>query len=766
MGNKFWNNEHVTTGLVSNTLVNGYPWSVNGNRSMSGLFSANDDNCREQTADHLFIKSTYDESGYYEYSSFENYAYLGNNSNFTVYKQLGAPNDWHKTYDPSTQYYNLRGNFMPYNTISPNTLMEYDYQKNTVTEFGNPMSEDDPRYGETIYRCEGQLNYHFGMNITADFLMTNGGNDARGNPVTFEFNGDDDMWVFVDGVLLLDMGGEHNAHSGSINFESGDVVVQNSDGRNRTNIKECYRKAHVYPDGTPWPEGDDRLVDKYFRGNTYVDYSAHQLQMYFMERGGGCSNLHVKFNLPILEEGTLKISKELEDADPRYDHETYQFQICRQDGTPITSIGGQNDDIINLVKEETGDSIQIDAQGRFSLKAGETAVASLRNSSLQYLIKEIGMNSTDYDVTINGQTSAINNNGEADSSVDTVQNRPAVTVKNKPKRLGDLRITKQIEGGIHNPLLSPRFEFYVYLENQSGEIVPYSQGIYYVMKGDNYCEYRGGNLVELPQGQKPAPLRSGQYGSIANIPPEYSIFIPDLMPGTHFLVTERPDTMPEGYEFIKKEITAGSYDSTTSQSTYNNTRADGKIKADTTADVVVTNRDTRTRDITIKKVTKEKVGPNPTELLDGAVFKIEKYLSLNPMDKDTAWNTAHSLDNAGQKGVFNFKDLPIGYYKIIETNLPAGYVKLENDPVFQIAVNGTTGDLEVVLLDNNGAPINGNTTEMIVVNNDTIVVGNTLGVALPSTGGPGTNLYYLLGIMLTAFAGVGLVMKRRRRIAS
>ena len=93
-------------------------------------------------------------------------------------------------------------------------------------------------------------------------------------------------------------------------------------------------------------------------------------------------------------------------------------------------------------------------------------------------------------------------------------------------------------------------------------------------------------------------------------------------------------------------------------------------------------------------------------------------------------------------------------------------MKLENDPVFQIAVNGTTGDLEVVLLDNNGAPINGNTTEMIVVNNDTIVVGNTPGVALPSTGGPGTNLYYLLGIMLTAFAGVGLVMKRRRRIAS
>ncbi len=701
MGGKYWDNHHVTTGLVKDKLVDGYPWSVNGNQSMKGLFSANGNNCKEQTADHLFIKSTYDESGYYEFSSFENYAYLGNNSNFTVYKQLGAPNDWHTSYDATSQYYNLRGNFMPYNVIDPNSstgLMEHDYQKNTVTEFGDPMSEDDPRYGETIYRCQGNLNYHFGMNITADFLMTNGGDDERGNPITFEFNGDDDMWVFVDGVLLLDMGGEHNAHSGSINFETGKIVVQNKDGQNVTNIKECYRNAHVYPDGTSWPEGDDSLVDKYFKDNTYVDYSAHKLQMYFMERGGGCSNLHVKFNLPIAEPGTLKISKELEDVDPGYVHETYRFLICKQDGTPITSIGGEHDDIIALKKEKTGEDIPVDSQGRFSLKAGETAVATLRNTNLQYLIKEIGVDPDEYDVTINNQAVTINN-GEAATPVDTVQNRPSVVVNNKPKHLGALRITKQVEGDTNGSTL-PRFEFYVYFENRNGEIVPYSQGAYYVMKGDKYCEYREGNLVELdlPEGQRPTPLRSGQYGTIANIPPEYSIYIPDLMPGTHFLVTERLNTMPEGYSFLSKSVTADTYDAVTTDAKYSGTTPDGKIKVDTTADVIVTNvsQDIEyLKDLEINKIWKGDK-PHPNEI----TFTVQATADTN--DHTTEFCSIDELKSNGTDKIFRLNEsnswktriehLPVSTsdgrfitYHVTE-NPVSGYVGFEKDVTDQINV--------------------------------------------------------------------------------
>ena len=398
------------------------------------------------------------------------------------------------------------------------------------------------------------------------------------------------MWVFVDGVLLLDMGGCHHAHSGSINFETGEIVVQNLRTQNTTTIKECYRNAHVYPDGTPWPVGDDSLVDKYFHNDTYVDYGAHNLQMYYMERGGGASNLHVKFNLTIAEPGKLKISKSLKDVDPRYAKENFWYQICDAAGNPITHIGAGNDDITSIVNEKTGQAISIDSNGRFSLKAGETAVVSVRESHIHYSVREIGLNPNDYDVLINGEQTPVLN-GTAATESDTVDNRPLVVFENSPKHLGSLRITKFVDSVVKVET-SPKFEFYVYLEDQSGAIVPYSQGLYYVMKGNRYCEYENGELIELDEGVKPVPLKAGQYGAISQIPDGYSIFVPDLLPGTHFLVTERLDNLPAGYMFVKKELTAGTYDVATSSTSYNGTAADGKIKRDTTADEVVTNRPT------------------------------------------------------------------------------------------------------------------------------------------------------------------------------
>ena len=152
--------------------------------------------------------------------------------------------------------------------------------------------------------------------------------------------------------------------------------------------------------------------------------------------------------------------------------------------------------------------------------------------------------------------------------------------------------------------------------------------------------------------------------------------------------------------------------------------------------------------------------------MNGASFTITKYTDDTFKNKDEAWGEKGSKILTDEKksdgtytlnGVFAFEDLSIGYYKIEETQFPAGYVKMSEDPAFKVELDDNKYKITMI----------GNSDNICLIDNDlTIIIGNTPGVALPSTGGPGTRLYYLLGIMLTAFAGAGLVMRKRRRAAS
>ena len=91
---------------------------------------------------------------------------------------------------------------------------------------------------------------------------------------------------------------------------------------------------------------------------------------------------------------------------------------------------------------------------------------------------------------------------------------------------------------------------------------------------------------------------------------------------------------------------------------------------------------------------------------------------------------------------------------------------MDKNPTFQVKVKDNSTDYEIIqLVKGEGDEYIPGTTDLVRIENNTtnIIVGNTPGVALPNTGGPGTNLIYILGIMLTGLAGAGLVMKRRRR---
>ena len=92
-------------------------------------------------------------------------------------------------------------------------------------------------------------------------------------------------------------------------------------------------------------------------------------------------------------------------------------------------------------------------------------------------------------------------------------------------------------------------------------------------------------------------------------------------------------------------------------------------------------------------------------------------------------------------------------------------MKLSEDPTFEVRLNAD-GELEVILLNSDGTDADNNQTDMLRVNELIIRYGNPPGAALPNTGGPGTNLIYLFGFLMTGLAGAGLVMKRRRRNAA
>ena len=149
--------------------------------------------------------------------------------------------------------------------------------------------------------------YGFGTEFDIDFYMSETGKltaaDGTQKDITFNFSGDDDVWVYVDGVLVLDLGGAHKVSSGSINFSDMQVI---------------YKAAVDSSDNINNRTADPKTDDKYATDEKYVttvdlakifkangaefnnknSSKKHTLQMFYMERGSFDSNCSISFNLP------------------------------------------------------------------------------------------------------------------------------------------------------------------------------------------------------------------------------------------------------------------------------------------------------------------------------------------------------------------------------------------------------------------------------------------------------------------------------------
>lgn len=633
---------NVKQGLLNPVLKNGYPYTAGRDGySLSSLFSGG------KEVDNLFVKSTYDETGYYEYSSFKNYAYLGDGNSFTVYQELGSPSD-HK--NDGASYYN-RGNFLPYNKLEIDSG-----NRNRYDADGNDLSSSDDRYNETLYTSKDKTNYYFGMYMEVPFSQPKEGQVERNNefnPMIYEFNGDDDLWVYIDDVLVLDIGGIHDAHSGYINFATGAVHVEcvDTDKRDQnTTIKDMYKEAGVFPDGSEW---DDKRVDEYFSGNTFKDYTTHNMKMFYMERGAGASNLNMKFNLQTVPTGEVDVTKQLTNTDKeKYANVEFAFQVLAQ---KITGEDEQGNETYSEKEYVTLDEAvykdKVDASGNavslvfhdgvtiadktydnvFYLKPDETAIFSNLQKDRKYYVQEIGVNAKEYsEIIINGTTiKSFDEDDQETSKIDNIVSgteevgeRGSVVFENSCSAYNkrELRITKKMAEG-QQP--SGTFTFRVQLEGTDGTMTDYIGNYYLKDAAGNYYYYdEGGKLVS--NGEESRVCGETSDGQISGVPAGYTVAITGILSDTDFKVAEiDPNTglaspLYQDPVYEVKEGTAGKIDLEEGEE-----GAAGTILLGKDAEVTVTNSLLDAPDTPYIEVQKTFKGLTQGQIGTLANFKIE-----------------------------------------------------------------------------------------------------------------------------------------------
>lgn len=366
-------------GIVSKTLTDGYPTMADGKGSLDYLFGGKSDSAvtNYEPAGGLL---TLDGNGYYGFDA----------------------DSQNATYDTVSNKF---------------TLNERQCTNQSNTPCFAPFGSDTEHN-----------KYSFGMNLGAEFYMPEDGK-VNNQDMVFDFTGDDDVWVFIDGVLVLDLGGIHQALDGSINFSTGEIKYDKKQSHGDTpagTITQAFKNA-----GKTWDP---------------VAYKTHYLSFFYLERGDGGSNCKIKFNLPVKPSKAIDIEKETLGAIDA--NEKFQFQLFVNDSS--TPYQGK----YSVYDVSTNRVVQSD------VPAGDNGVIELARSQFArmqsddftddttYKVREL--NSSGYTVFANGSPMTQQGSGDsayAETGPFTVGTTSHVTIVNSNVKPSNNKSIVKTDGG-------------------------------------------------------------------------------------------------------------------------------------------------------------------------------------------------------------------------------------------------------------------------------------------------------------------------------
>lgn len=406
--------EAEVTSISCSKRNNYYTWTVNGKRSTSSnkyitLYKKTDS--KEYTSESYANWNYWsgDISGY----TGGNYIYSGlveknlDKSNNIVFKETepglfrsdDTTNSYGKTiytnvglpfqYDKDTNYYTfdsstMSARFTDSNPAGSNKNLTYSTSPQTISDLNVQGKKEGDQtswlpFNNATSVTTDTATYHFGMQAVIPFSMTANGrmNAAEDNSeaIQFDFSGDDDVWVFVDGKLVLDIGGIHNELAGTMNFAENSWSVTRDTERNKyavdaADINNGTMSGKLFNEnGEEGVLGTDR--------ETFAATTSHTLTVFYLERGAGASNCKIKFNLPM--EDSVSVKKIVSDTDSKgdkissdsqtnLDNHEFTFKLFK-DGNPVT-----NTDYIVLDESNQPMGTSTTASnGTFKLKNKQTA---------------------------------------------------------------------------------------------------------------------------------------------------------------------------------------------------------------------------------------------------------------------------------------------------------------------------------------------------------------------------------------------------------
>lgn len=584
--------------VLSRTLVNGYPALADGT-SLSYLFTAGSAVTKKnnESVDGLFQKD--ETTGAYYYNSRWNHAQYSNNK-FTLYDQIITPNfivypfgnflpfntitdstkatqvgsldgstatviDYvqkiiNDLYDSNSaayqnsptkqQLFNMLAKYR--NDVRDNTSIKS--AKDAIVDYftagggsgDKPSSDTSPITNDLLKKMynidwDEETNFFFGMEMKMNFMQPRDGltgNDGQ-QPMVFYFTGDDDVWVYIDGVLFLDLSGIHRHVGGEIDFVNGVVKYYALDTKTG-DVSTTPYKTYTFK---KLLEAAGKSTDGLNATGTFKNHTTHSFRFYYMERGSGSSVCRMNFNFPLLRENSISVSKELSvDREDKIDllgNPDFKFQVLKEDGKALFIGANTSYEILDANGNPIGEGTT-NANGIFTLKAGQTALFSnIEENAGRYFVRELldtayaeqygsvsvdgSSTTTNYDVTVGSD-----NFKGVDSPVKDMSDGSTVFRFDNTvtfDKLGSLSIGKKLEGYPQNSRIAQQFTFEITLD---GQLLP--QGTAYTVTNTN-GESSAGTVTTAGQ----ITLAADETATISNI-----------LAGTAFTVKES-DKSAEGY---------------------------------------------------------------------------------------------------------------------------------------------------------------------------------------------------------------------------